>query len=56
MKFSLGGAGGLDIFNAGYPKSQTIVCDSTAPVDGVELTISAGGSSLTYDPLTDTCS
>ena len=33
VKFSLGGEQGLDIFEAAYPKSQTISCDSTAPVD-----------------------
>ena len=49
VKFSLGGNQGLDILAAGYPKSQTIPCDSTAPVDGIELTVAAGGSSLSYD-------
>lgn len=52
VKFSLGGDQGLAIFTAGYPKSQSIACDATAPVDGVEVTVSAGGSSLTYDPVT----
>jgi len=50
VKFSLGGNQGLDIFTAGYPKSQVIACDSTADVDGIETTVTAGGSSLTYDP------
>ncbi|PYL45937.1 MAG: hypothetical protein DMF40_14250 [Verrucomicrobia bacterium] len=49
VKFSLGGNQGLDILAAGYPKSQTIPCDSTAPVDGIEQTVAAGGSSLSYD-------
>jgi hypothetical protein len=49
-KFSLGGDFGLDIFAAGYPKSQAVACDSTAPVDGVEQTTSAGASGLAYDP------
>jgi len=53
VKFSLGGDRGLDIFATGYPKSETIGCDSTAAVDGVEQTLSAGGSSLTYDPIAD---
>jgi len=53
VKFSLGGDWGLDVFAAGYPKSQTIPCDSTDPVDGIESTVNAGGSSLTYDPVTD---
>lgn len=53
VKFSLGGDQGLDIFEAGYPKSQQIACDSTAPVGGIEETVAAGGSSLSYDPASD---
>jgi len=53
VKFSLSGDQGLDIFAAGYPKSQVITCDSTAPVDGVEETVAAGSSSLSYDASTD---
>jgi len=52
VKFSLGGDFGLSIFASGYPKSQVVTCDSTAPVDGVEVTVSAGGSSLQFDPTT----
>jgi hypothetical protein len=33
---------------AGYPKSEVIACDSTAPVDGVEETVTAGSSGLSY--------
>jgi hypothetical protein len=54
VKFSLNGNHGLSIFAAGYPKSETIACSSTNPVDGVEETVTAGSSSLSYDPLTDT--
>jgi hypothetical protein len=54
VKFSLGGNQGLNVFQAGYPKSQSIACDSTADVDGIETTVNAGGSSLTYDPATNT--
>jgi len=54
VKFSLNGDQGLDIFATGYPKSQYIACDSTAAVDGVEVTLTAGSSSLSYDPATDT--
>ena len=54
VKFSLGGDQGLTIFAAGYPKSEQIPCSSTAPADGIEETVTAGGSSLSYDPLTDT--
>ena len=53
VKFSLSGDQGLDIFEAGYPKSQVIPCDSTAPVDGVEETVTAGSSSLSYDANSD---
>ena len=49
VKFSLGGDHGLDIFAAGYPASQPIACDGSAPVDDVDTTVSAGGSSLSYD-------
>jgi len=54
VKFSLNGDQGLDIFAAGYPKSQSIACDSTTGVDGIEETVTAGSSSLAYDPSTDT--
>lgn len=54
VKFRLGGNQGLNIFEANYPKSQVISCDSTAPVDGIEETVTAGSSSLTYDASTDT--
>lgn len=54
IKFSLGGDQGLNIFAAGYPKSQSIRCDSSAPTDTVEETSSAGNSGLSYDPSTDT--
>jgi len=53
VKFSLGGNMGLDIFATGYPKSGIISCSSTAPIDAIETTVTAGGSSLTYDPVTD---
>lgn len=53
VKFSLSGDQGLNIFDAGYPKSEQVPCDSTAPVDGIEETVTAGSSSLTYDPSTD---
>jgi hypothetical protein len=50
--FSLSGNQGLDIFASGYPKSQMIACDASAPADGIESTLTAGGSSLSYDPST----
>src|SRR5215203_3315723 len=52
VKFSLGGDQGLDIFAADYPKSQRIACDSTAPIDRIEQTVSAGASNISYDVAT----
>jgi hypothetical protein len=49
VKFSLAGNQGLNIFAAGYPVSQKIACDSSAPLDDIEVTVTAGSSSLSYD-------
>jgi len=54
VKFSLGGDHGLDVFEAGSPKSQLVECSSQAEVDGIEQTVNAGASSLSYDAGTDT--
>jgi uncharacterized protein len=54
VKFSLNGDQGLSIFASGYPKSEVIACDANAQVDGIEETVASGGSSLSYDPTTDT--
>jgi Tol biopolymer transport system component len=53
VKFSLDGDQGLGVFAAGYPKSQQITCDTSATLDGIEETVTAGSSSLSYDPTTD---
>jgi hypothetical protein len=53
IKFSLNGYQGLNIFAAGYPRSEQIVCGSTDPVDALTETISAGSSGLSYDPSAD---
>lgn len=53
VKFSLGGNRGLDVFKAGSPSVATIPCGSTAVVDAIETTVTAGGSTLTYDAATD---
>jgi hypothetical protein len=53
VKFSLGGNQGLNIFAAGYPKSNSIACDASALVDDIEQTVTAGNSSLSYDPASD---
>jgi len=52
VRFSLGGDQGLGIFVAGYPQSQQVTCAGGAPIDIVEETVNAGGSSLKYDPQT----
>lgn len=54
VKFSLGGDQGLQIFEAGYPGSLLTTCDSSAPLDAVEETATAGSSALSYDAATDT--
>ena len=53
VKFSLGGNQGLDIFAAGYPRSERIDCDSSGSMDDVEQTVTAGGSSLSYNATAD---
>ena len=53
VKFSLTGDQGLDIFQSGYPSSGSYTCNSSAPTDAIEQTVTAGGSSLSYDPVTD---
>jgi hypothetical protein len=50
VKFSLAGNQGLNIFATGYPISTKIACDTGAPLDEIEETVTAGGSSLSYDP------
>lgn len=52
VKFSLGGDQGLAIFAKGYPASAAMTCSSGAVQDAVEETVTAGGSSLSYDPTT----
>ena len=54
VKFSLGGDFGLGVLADGYPKSQQVTCDASAPVSPIEETVSASASSLTYDAATDT--
>ena len=54
VKFSLGGNKGLDVFATGYPQSQPLACDPSAPVDDIEQTARAGASTLSYDATSDT--
>ena len=53
VKFTLHGDQGLDVLASGYPKSQTIACDSDQQVDGIESTVTAGSSGLSYDAASD---
>ena len=53
VKFSLNGNQGLNILAAGSPSSRTILCDNGAAQDDVTGTLTAGGSSLSYDPAAD---
>jgi predicted outer membrane repeat protein len=54
VKFGLGGDQGLAVFAEGYPISQQVACASGLPVDDIEQTVTAGGSSLSYDLATQT--
>lgn len=49
LKFSLGGNMGLDIFVSGYPRVVSINV-ATGAEDLIEETVTAGSSSLTYNP------
>ena len=53
VKFRLGGNRGLGISVRGYPASRRVDCDSGAPVDQIEVTVTAGNSSLAYDGTQD---
>src|SRR5207249_2788940 len=54
VKFSLGGNFGLAIFAAGSPASQSYACGSAGgSTDAIEQTVTAGNSSLQYDPATN---
>lgn len=49
IRFSLNGNRGLAVFDPGYPASQQVQCDTSAPLDAIEETTTAGASSLSYD-------
>jgi hypothetical protein len=53
VKFSLAGNFGLNIFTANYPASQQVACNSSDPLDAIEVTVTAGSSSLSYDATTN---
>ncbi|WP_214108130.1 S8 family serine peptidase [Acrocarpospora catenulata] len=50
LKFGLGGDQGLSILAAGSPALRATSCDTSAPREVTEQTVTAGSSSLTYDP------
>jgi Tol biopolymer transport system component len=52
VKFSLGGDQGMDVLAATYPRSQSVGCDSQAPLDALEQSASSGESGLSYDAAT----
>ena len=53
VKFSLSGNKGLNIFGPNSPSSGPIVCNSSDPATDLQDTVTAGGSSLSYDAGTD---
>jgi DNA-binding beta-propeller fold protein YncE len=53
VKFSLSGDKGLGIFAPGSPSSGPIACNSGDPATVLEETLTAGGSSLSYNPVAD---
>jgi hypothetical protein len=54
VQFSLGGNQGLSILAVGLPTSEPVACDTTAALDTITQTVTAGGSSLSYDAATQT--
>ncbi len=56
VKFSLGGNRGLNIFLAGWPKSQGMVCGGSLIAGDIESTVSPGNNGLKYDSSSDTYS
>jgi hypothetical protein len=53
VKFSLSGNKGLGIFAANSPQVGVIACDASAPAADLTDTVTAGGSSLSYDAGSD---
>jgi sugar lactone lactonase YvrE len=53
VKFSLSGYKGLNIFASNSPASGQVVCNSSDPAVTLEDTVTAGGSSLSYDASND---
>ena len=53
VKFSLSGNKGLNIFAPGSPSSGPVACGSSDEASVLVETVTAGGSSLSYDPSND---
>jgi hypothetical protein len=53
VKFSLDGDKGLGIFMPGSPSSWQTTCDYSGNTSPIEETVTAGASTLTYNPVTD---
>ena len=53
VKFSLSGNKGLNIFAPGSPSSGPVACNSADEATVLEETVTAGGSSLSYDASSD---
>lgn len=53
VKFSLNGDKGLNIFAPNSPSSGPITCNSSDPATDLQDTVTAGGSSLSYDAASD---
>jgi PKD repeat protein len=51
VRFSLNGNRGVNIFEAGYPTSEPLVCQSSG-IDDIEETTNAATSSLSFNPST----
>jgi hypothetical protein len=51
VKFSLAGDQGLLVIATGSPTSTKTACDGSGGLDGIEETVQAGESSLSYDPV-----
>jgi hypothetical protein len=54
VKFSPGGYRGRNTFAADPSSSQQIGCSTSAPLNDIEQTVTAGGSSLSFDAASDT--
>jgi hypothetical protein len=52
-RFSLTGNQGLLIFAVGCPRTTQVACNTGSDMNDIESTVTAGGSSLQYDPGAD---